>query len=52
MIKPICYRCKKELEEYGAILLSPPIDPLKDPSEVDILMDAETYDRFCEDRGS
>jgi hypothetical protein len=24
MIKPICYRCKKELDDYGAILLSPP----------------------------
>jgi hypothetical protein len=23
-IKPICDRCKKELEEYGAILFSPP----------------------------
>jgi len=23
-IKPICDRCKKELTEFGAILLSPP----------------------------
>ena len=23
-IKPICDKCKKELEEFGAILLSPP----------------------------
>ena len=24
MIKPICDKCKKELEEFGGILLSPP----------------------------
>lgn len=24
MIKPICFKCKKELEEKGGILLSPP----------------------------
>jgi len=24
---------------------------LKDPTEIDTLMDAETYDKFCEDRG-
>lgn len=23
-IKPVCDRCKKELEEFGAILFSPP----------------------------
>ncbi len=23
-IKPICDKCKKELQEFGAILLSPP----------------------------
>jgi hypothetical protein len=23
-IKPICDKCKKELDEFGAILLSPP----------------------------
>ena len=23
-IKPFCYRCHKELKEFGAILLSPP----------------------------
>ena len=23
-IKPICNQCKKELEDFGAILLSPP----------------------------
>ncbi len=24
MIKPICNKCKKELDDFGAILLSPP----------------------------
>ncbi len=24
MIKPICDKCKKELDDFGAILLSPP----------------------------
>ena len=24
MIKPICYICKKELKEFGALLFSPP----------------------------
>jgi hypothetical protein len=23
-IKPICYKCKKELEGFGALLFSPP----------------------------
>ncbi|MFH1248864.1 MAG: hypothetical protein V1660_01825 [archaeon] len=23
-IKPVCYKCKKELDDFGAILLSPP----------------------------
>ncbi len=26
MIKPICYKCGKEFYEYGAILVSPPLD--------------------------
>ncbi len=25
MIKPICVMCEKELEDYGAVLLSPPL---------------------------
>jgi len=28
-IKPICDKCKKELEEYGAILLGPPDEQQK-----------------------
>ena len=24
MIKPICYKCKDELDDFGAIILSPP----------------------------
>lgn len=24
MIKPICFQCEKELDNFGAILLSPP----------------------------
>lgn len=24
MIKPVCDKCKKELDEFGAILFSPP----------------------------
>ena len=28
MIKPICDICKKELKEFGAILLSPPNNDL------------------------
>lgn len=28
-IKPKCDKCKKELEDYGAILLSPPDDEEK-----------------------
>ena len=26
MIKPICSLCKKELDDFGAIVLSPPDD--------------------------
>jgi uncharacterized protein with PIN domain len=26
MIKPVCDKCKKELNDFGAILLSPPTD--------------------------
>ncbi|MFC1696903.1 hypothetical protein ACFL1H_01095 [Nanoarchaeota archaeon] len=26
MIKPICDKCKKELDDFGAILLSPPVE--------------------------
>ncbi|NMC28915.1 MAG: glycine cleavage system protein GcvH [Pelolinea sp.] len=36
-------------DPYGSWLFKISID---DPSEVDALMDAETYDRFCEDRGN
>ena len=35
-------------DPYGSWLFKISLD---DPSEVDGLMDAETYDRFCEDRG-
>ena len=35
-------------DPYGSWLFKISLD---DPSEVDSLMDAETYDRFCEDRG-
>ncbi len=35
-------------DPYGSWLFKITLD---DPSEVDGLMDAETYDRFCEDRG-
>jgi len=35
-------------DPYGSWLFKITLD---DPSEVDSLMDAETYDRFCEDRG-
>ncbi|NMB62430.1 MAG: glycine cleavage system protein GcvH [Chloroflexi bacterium] len=36
-------------DPYGSWLFKISID---DPSEVDTLMDGETYDRFCEDRGN
>ena len=36
-------------DPYGSWLFKISLD---DPSEVDALMDAETYDRFCEDRGN
>jgi len=35
-------------DPYGSWLFKITLD---NPSEVDSLMDAETYDRFCEDRG-
>jgi len=35
-------------DPYGSWLFKIAID---EPSELDALMDAETYDRFCEDRG-
>ncbi len=25
MIKPICYKCKREIKEFGALLFSPPM---------------------------
>lgn len=25
MIKPICYKCNSEIQEFGAVLISPPI---------------------------
>jgi hypothetical protein len=49
MIKPICYSCRKELKQAGAILLSPPSNYCAFSEEKLSILDSVFKFHLCKD---